>query len=57
MAGLTIAFPFAMYFFSSNVLPYFIVAFITMMTGAGLVVMAGTVRFWGRIAVQRLPPN
>ena len=51
MAGLTIVFPFALYFFPSNVLPYVIVAFITMMTGAGLVVMAGTLRFWGKIAL------
>ena len=48
---MTIIFPLAMYFFPPSVLPYFIITFITVMMGAGLVVMAGTLRFWGRIAV------
>ena len=34
-----------------KVLPYFTVIFIVIMAGAGLVLMAGTLRLWGKIAV------
>ncbi|MCW4017420.1 MAG: hypothetical protein NWF00_01845 [Candidatus Bathyarchaeota archaeon] len=54
VAGLTIAFPFAVYFLPSNIFPYFMIAFITLMIGSGLVVMAGALRFWGKIAVAAI---
>jgi hypothetical protein len=51
VAGLTIAFPVAMYFLPSNIFPYFMIGFITLMIGAGFVVMAGALHFWGKIGV------
>jgi hypothetical protein len=51
VAGLTIAFPLAVHFLPSNIFPYFAIGFITLMIDAGLLVMAGALRFWGKIAV------
>ena len=51
VAGLTIAFPFAVNFLPSNIFPYFMIAFITLMIGAGLAFIVGASRFWGKIAV------
>ncbi len=50
-AGLIIAFPLAVRFLPSNIFPYFMIGFIALMIGAGLAFIAGTLRFWGKIAV------
>ena len=50
-AGLIIAFPLAVHFLPSNIFPYFLIGFITLMIGASLAFIAGASRFWGKIAV------
>jgi len=51
VAGLTIAFPLAVHFLPSNIFPYFMIGFITLMIGTSLAFIAGASRFWGKIAV------
>jgi hypothetical protein len=51
MVIMTIVFPFAMFFLPSGILPYFEPAFVVIMMGASLVVMAGLLRSWGKIGL------
>lgn len=54
MATMTVMFPLARDFFSSSVLLYFTATFIFIMLGAGLVVIAGTLHFLGKMGLAAI---